>query len=138
MSAKRGMTVEKHRSVSENVIVEVLSAHADHLVGDQVNGEEYLNLFPAYRAELAPLIRIAERIKATLVPVTPAPAFTATLKQDLLAAALQRAEKQRSHPRVSFFRRRGFLLGAAALGSVLSVAGVVAALLWRQRSMARA
>lgn len=121
----------------ENVVVEVLAAHADRLVGNKANGEDYLNLFPAYQAELAPLLRIAERVKAVLAPVTPSPAFEAGLKQDLLAAALQRSEEQKEEKQVFFLRRRGVLIGAA-VGSVLSVVGIIAALLWRQRSIARA
>jgi hypothetical protein len=124
--------------MSDNVVVEVLAAHADHLTGDGPESEHYLNLFPAYRAELTPLLRIAERVKATLVPVNPSPAFEAGLKQDLLEAAIQRAEEKEDKKRVSFLRRRGVLIGAAAVGSVLSVAGIIAALLLRQRAMARA
>jgi hypothetical protein len=124
--------------MSDNVIVEVLAAHADQLIGDGAESEEYINLFPTYRAELTPLLGIAERIKATLVPVAPSPAFEAGLKQDLLAAAIKRAEEKEEKRRVSFLRRRGVLIGAAAVGSALSVAGIVAALLLRQRAIARA
>ena len=122
--------------MSDNVVVEVLAAHADRLMDDGPESEDYLNLFPAYRAELTPLLEIAERVKAALVPVTPSPAFEAGLKQDLLAAAIQRAEERESRKQVSFLRRRGLLIGAA-VGSVLSVAGIITALLLRQRSIAR-
>jgi len=128
----------KGKSMSEKVVVEVLAAHADHLIGNQAGSEDYLNLFPAYRVELAPLLRIAERIKEVLVPATSAPAFEAGLKQDLIIAAIQRAEERSKKKRISLLRRRGVLIGAAAIGSALSVAGIVAALLWRQRSIARA
>lgn len=122
----------------ENVIVEVLAAHADRLVGDNAHREDFLKLFPDHKAELAPLLRVAERVKAVLVPVAPTPAFELGLKKDLLEAAVQRAEKQRPPRRVSFLRRRGVLIGAA-VGSALSVVGIIiAALLWRQRSIARA
>ncbi len=124
--------------MSDNVVVEVLAAHADHLIGDGADSEDYLNLFPAYRAELTPLLGVAERVKAALVPVAPSPAFEAGLKQDLLAAAIKRAEEKEEKKRVSFLRRRWVLIGAAAVGSALSVAGIVAALLLRQRAMARA
>lgn len=124
--------------MSDNVVVEVLAAHADHLMDDGPESEDYLNLFPAYRAELTPLLGIAERVKAALVPVTPSPAFKAGLKQDLLEAAIQRAEEKEEKKRVSFLRRRGVLIGAAAVGSALSVAGIIAALLLRQRATARA
>lgn len=123
--------------MSENVIVEVLAAHADHLVTDETNGGGYLDLFPDHRTELAPLLRIAERVKAVLVSATLSPEFEAALKQDLLTAALQRSEEQQSQKQGSFLRRRGVLIGAA-VGSALSVAGIVAALVWWQRSIARA
>ena len=127
--------------MSDNVVVEVLAAHADHMISDEAGGagsKDYLDLFPDYRAELKPLLGIAERVKATLVPVTPSPAFETGLKQDLVAAAIQRAKEKEERKRVSFLRRRGVLIGAAAVGSVLSVAGIVAALLLRQRAIARA
>ena len=123
--------------MSENVVTEVLAAHADRLAGNEVNGEDYLNLFPDHQDELAPLLRIVERVRAVLVPMEPAPEFEAALKQGLLAAAIQRAEEQKSVKRVPFLRRRGFIIGAA-VGSVLSVAGIIAALLLRQRPIARA
>jgi hypothetical protein len=133
------MDVERTGFMPENVIVEVLAAHADQLVGNQGDSQDYLNLFPTYRAELAPLLRVAERVKAALVPVTASPAFEAALKADLLAAAAQRAQgrEKTSRKYLAFLRRREVLIGAA-LGSALSVLGIVAALLWRQRATARA
>jgi hypothetical protein len=124
--------------MSDNVVVEVLAAHADQLAGHGAGSEDYLNLFPTYQAELAPLLQIAERVKTVLVPVIPATAFQAGLQQDLMAAAIKRAEEQEKSRRVSLLRRRGVLIGAAAVGSALSVAGIVAALLLRQRALARA
>ncbi len=118
----------------EDVIADILAAHADHLVRNQSRDEDYLSLLCDHRAELAPLLQIAKRVRAILVPVAPSPAFEAGLRQDLLVAAIQRTEEQR----VPFLRRKGVIIGAAAVGSVLSVAGIVAALLWRQRSIARA
>jgi hypothetical protein len=126
----------KDRSMPDKVIVEVLAAHADHLAANRGGGEDYLNLFPAYHSELAPLLRIAEQVKAALAPVTASPEFQSGLKRDLLAAAFQRAEKRRSKRRTSFLLSRKVLIGAA-LGSVISLAGIVAALVWRQRSIAR-
>ena len=118
----------------EDVIADVLIAHADYLIGNKTQSESYLSLLPAYRAELAPLLQIAEQLRAVLTPVAPSPAFEAALRRDLLAAAMQRAEEQR----VPFLRRKGVIIGAAVVGSALSVAGIVAALVWRQRSIGRA
>ncbi len=125
--------------MQDKMIAEVLAAHADYLIDNEAaSGEEYLGLFPAYRAELTSLLRIAERVRAALAPVTPSPAFESGLKQDLLVAAIRRAAERSDERSVSFLRRRHVLIGAAAVGSALSVAGIVAALLWWQRSIARA
>ena len=120
----------------DHVVVEVLAAHADNLAGNEANSEEYLDLFPTYQEELGPLLRIADRVKAALSPVVVSSEFEASLKQDLLEAALQRAEEREHRKQVSFLRPRGVLIGAA-VGSVLSVAGIITALLLRQRSIAR-
>lgn len=122
----------------KDVVTEVLAAHADYLIGNEADGEDYLNLFPDHRTELAPLLRIAERVRAVLVPVTASASFETGLKQDLLAAAIQRAEEESKKKRSPLLRRRAILIGAAAIGSALSVAGIVVALLRRQRSIARA
>lgn len=119
-----------------DMVAEILAAHADHLVRDKDDGKDYLDLFPAYQAELAPLLGIADLLHARLVPVTPSPEFVAGLKQDLSVAASQRSEAQKRQKQVSFPHRRAVLIGAAA-GSVLSVAGIATAWLWRRRSMAR-
>ena len=120
----------------DHVVVEVLAAHADNLAGNEANSEEYLDLFPTYKEELGPLLRIADQVKAALLPVAASSEFEAGLKQDLLEAAIQRAEEREQRQQVSFLRRRGLLIGAA-VGSVLSVAGIITALLLRQRSIAR-
>jgi hypothetical protein len=122
----------------KEVVIEVLAAHADHLTGNEADGKDYLNLFPDHRTELAPLLRIAERVRAVLVPVKASASFETGLKRDLLAAAIQRAEEENKKRQSPLLRRRAILIGAAALGSALSVAGIVVALLWRQKSIARA
>jgi hypothetical protein len=120
----------------ENVVVEVLAAHSDRLVSDKAKNEDYLDLFPDDRDELAPLLRIAALVRELLVPVAPSPAFAAGLKHDLLAAAIRRTQEQQGNKQALLFQRRGILIGA--VGSGLSVVGIVAVLLWRRRSIARA
>ena len=123
----------------EDVIANVLTAHADYLVSTKTGDEDQMKRLPAHQVELAPLLQIAERLNRTLKPVTPTPAFKTKLRQELLAAATRRAAERGIEKQVPFLRRKGVVIGVAAIiGSVLSVAGIVAALLWRQRSMARA
>ena len=123
----------------EAVIANVLTAHADYLVSIKTWDEDQMKRLRAHQVDLAPLLQIAERLNETLKPVTPAPAFKTRLRQELLAAAARRAEKRGVAKLVPFLRRKEVVIGVAAvIGSVLSVAGIVAALLWRQRSMTRA
>ncbi len=123
----------------EAVIANVLAAHADYLVSIKTWDEDQMKRLPAHQVELAPLLQIAERLNKALKPVTPAPAFKTRLRQELLATAVQRAAERGIVKQVPFLRRKEVVIGVAAvIGSALSVAGIVAALLWRQRSVARA
>ena len=80
---------------------------------------------PALRAPVAEL-------RATLAPVTPRESFRRELGRELVAVA-----RQRTSPRIILQEprnyRRGLLIGAAAVSSAVSVAGLVA-LLWRHRA----
>jgi hypothetical protein len=121
------------------MIASVLTAHADYLISIKTWDEDQMKRLPTHQDELAPLLGIAERLNETLKPVTPAPAFKTRLRQELLASAAQRAEERGIVKQVPFLRRKEVVIGvAAAIGSVLSVVGIVVALLWRQRSIARA
>jgi hypothetical protein len=123
----------------EAMIASVLTAHADYLISIKTWDEDQMKRLPTHQDELAPLLGIAERLNETLKPVTPAPAFKTRLRQELLASAAQRAEERGIVKQVPFLRRKEVVIGvAAAIGSVLSVVGIVVALLWRQRSIARA
>ncbi len=77
----------------------------------------------------ATLVRISERLQRWLVPVEPPPAFTRSLKAELIEAA--RRQYQRAHR-----LRRILLVGAAVAGSVASVAGLTAFLILRRRARA--
>ncbi len=123
----------------EAMIANVLTAHAAYLVSIKTWDEDQMKRLPTHQVELEPLLGIAERLNETLKPVTPAPAFKNRLRQELLAVAARRAGERGIEKRIPFLRRKEVVIGVAAvIGSVLSVAGIVAALLWRQRSVARA
>jgi len=80
----------------QNLIAEVLSAHADQLLKEAKNGQDYAKLFPD-QAELPLLLTLADRIKAVLKPVPPPESFKEQLQRDLLAAAyLKQAESKKS------------------------------------------
>jgi|YNPBryantNP2012_1023418.scaffolds.fasta_scaffold22126_2 hypothetical protein len=109
--------------MDERRAAELLSAHAERLSGHADVGP-----FPSVQEEarLRPLLKVAERLKGTMVAVEPPVAFVNHLGQELL----ERARRQREAARRW---RRGLVIGAAALGSVLSVAGVVVTLLLLRR-----
>jgi hypothetical protein len=112
--------------------IEILATQADKLNAGTNEEAEYLATLPEHQDTLQPLLVLARKIKDALTPVEPDPAFSENLRRSLLAAAHQRAvyllsSTKAQHP-VPLFRRRRkeILIGAAALGSVVSVAGIVA------------
>ena len=117
--------------MENGVLVEILAAHADQLNEGGGEGDAYLAMFPAYREELSPLLATAGRVKEVLAPVRPEPAFREDLRKGLMAAARQRQAQVVVAPQGG--RGRGILIGAAALGSVISVAGLLAHLLRSRR-----
>lgn len=109
--------------MDERRTIELLSAHAERLSGHTDVGP-----FPSAQEEarLRPLLRMAERLKGTMTAVEPPAAFVSHLGQELLDKARQQREAARRW-------RRALVIGAAALGSALSVAGVVATVLLLRR-----
>ncbi|MBI4789168.1 MAG: hypothetical protein HY782_19220 [Chloroflexi bacterium] len=116
--------------MSIDIVTEILAAHADQLnMGKPVAAGDFLAAFPNRQDDLVPLLDIASRVKRTLKPVKPEPAFRARLRDGLLMAAHHQQAHQilvekRAEPRL------GWLLGAAALGSAAGLIAVV----WHARS----
>ena len=116
--------------------IEILATHADKLNAGTNEEAEYLATLPEQQDTLQPLLALARKVKDALAPVEPDAAFRENLRLSLLAAAHQwlasrlslQAEDSTKSPRpVHLFRRhrKEILIGAAALGSVVS-AGIVA------------
>jgi hypothetical protein len=106
---------------------EFLAAQVDHLVGLRAGPPPALE-----RHERAQgLLELADHLQAILVPVQPDSQFRRRLHGDLILAAQQRPVG----PRASGLRqhRRGILIGAAAIGSLASVVGVIIAVVVRHR-----
>jgi hypothetical protein len=71
-----------------------------------------------------------------MTPIEVRAEFRAKLKKELMARANQLVEENRIEAKqVPLFHRRWVIIGAAAGSVVLSVAGIVAAVLLRQRSV---
>lgn len=109
-----------------DLVTELLAAHADRLnKNGGVANDAVLDASPQDREELASLMQMAARVKQTLKPVEPAPAFRSRLHDGLmLAAHHQQAQRiyidKRGEP------QWGWLLGAAAAAGIIAV-------VWRSR-----
>ena len=106
---------------------EILADHADQLHSKSpsqgVGRWQY--------SQVQGLLDLAEELNGVLVPVKPEANFRRRLHGDLILAAQGRQDE----PLPSLFQqhRKGILIGAAAIGSVASVAGVVIAYVLRHR-----
>jgi len=117
-------SLSREKAMEEKVLAEILAAHADQLKKGQGKGSDYLAMVPDYRDKLQPLLETAEKVKEVLEPVEPAPAFYRSLYDDLLAAGRRRLAGE--VPQLARSHRKQILIGAAAVGSAVSVAGAIA------------
>jgi len=120
--------------MNEKMLTEILAAHADHLVQGEARETEYLALFPAYKEELKPLLELARQLKEALVLERPAEAFRRRLHQELVAAARRRRLPPPIVERPRW--RRPWVIGIAALGSLLSLASAVGVIAYLRRARA--
>jgi len=117
--------------LNEKRVVQALSAHADELCGQQ-GALRGVGVSSSEQRRLAPLLNLASRLSETMRPVEPSLAFVRSLGRELMRDAECQVE-------VSKKRRRSAVIGAAAVGSVLSVASVIGAIVYvNSRSRARA
>lgn len=113
---------------------EVLAAHAEQLI----DGSESIPQFDTIDEEnrrLAALFQLADRLQQSMQPVQPPADFVHGLGKDLV-------ERARRQVRLANRLRRAALIGAAAVGSLLSIASVVGAVVFivvrlRARAQAR-
>jgi len=120
--------------MEDKVLAEILSAHADQLKRGRGKESDYLAMFPDYQEELRPLLGMAERIKGVLEPVEPTPEFCQSLYEDLLVAGHGRPDE--GVPQLATSHRKQIFIRAAAVGSVVSLAGAL--YLMRSRADAEA
>ena len=101
-------------------VVEVLAAHAEGLTG-RPEAIQQINVTNEERSQLTHLFQLAERLQQSMQPVQPSAAFVRSLGKELVDNARRRAALTRR-------LRRALVIGAAALGSIVSIASVVAAI----------
>ena len=106
---------------------ELLASHADQLVGAGTAPPAGITRHERVQG----LLDLAEQLHRILVPVEPDANFRRRLHGDLILEA----QSRQAQPEPSLFwqHRKGILIGAAAIGSVASVAGVVIAFVLRHR-----
>lgn len=105
--------------MSKEALKEMMAGYADDLNRGEVDLEAYLDRLPERAEELRDLLLLTENLKEALVPVQPSPTFVKNLLQQLMVAP--REESTQPTPSV----KRWVVLGAAALGSILSIVGLV-------------
>jgi hypothetical protein len=106
--------------MSDKALVEALMAYADDLNSGTVDREVYLRQVPDRRDELEALLHLTDRLKEALVPVRPSATFVKNLAKRWVKADREKSVRTaRGHWREIF-------IGAAAVGSALSVIGLVA------------
>ncbi len=118
----------KHKTrTDEQVIQEILSAHADALAAGRP-------LTPTGSCEpesLRSLLAVAELVHGTLVPVQPNPRFVRSLGKSLLASMRQGRQV------LTLRTRRAALIGAAVLGSLASAVSVIGVIVYVMRHRVR-
>src|SRR5512137_2719084 len=117
--------------MKDRIAADLLAAHADRLVGGQVEPATLPDASGEQLASIQMLMQLAERTQRTLAPVQPPPAFVHQLGRQLIAttSAGRKAVTRRT--------RSAILVIAAALGSAVSVASAVGIVIYVIRHRGR-
>ena len=121
--------------MKDNRMTEALAAHADELIG-RAGPAQQIDISDEQHSQMVPLFQLAERLRQDMQPVRPSATFVRSLGKELAASAEHQVALAKR-------TRRGVLIGAAAVGSLVSIASVVGAIVFvvarlRARAEARA
>lgn len=119
--------------MDKRTLYNVLMSHADALNAGVDLTDDLIARFAGDAATLRPLLQLARQVKGVLVPVAAPTAFSAQLRLSLLQEARPALARSRSLSR----RWRPAWVGAAAVGSLLSLAGLVVWLVRHSRALQR-
>jgi hypothetical protein len=110
-------------------IREILAAQANRLNRPEASQAQDGGL--TRNDQVRGLLDLAEQLQGILVPVEPDASFRRRLHGDLILEA----QRRQAEPHGSLFQqhRRGILIGAAAVGSLASIIGVIVAFVLRYR-----
>jgi hypothetical protein len=106
---------------------EILARHADHLDGPHTSSSWGVGR----NDQVQGLLDLATQLHGILVPVAADTNFRRRLHGELVLEA----QRRQTEPQGSLFQqhRKGILIGAAAVGSLASVIGVIVAFVLRYR-----
>ena len=110
-------------------LADLLDAQAEKLTRGDADMEMLLALFPELAEEARPLMALASMLTGALQPVRPREAFRASLRRGLIDAARRHQTFRAIAPSEKRQPGLAWVLGAAAVGSVVSVAGLLAYLI---------
>ena len=121
--------------MNEKHVEKMLAVYTEGLI-DPSAAVRQIDITDEERSRLAPLFQLGERLQYSMQPVQPSADFVRSLGKELVDHA-------RRQVRLTKRLRRAALIGAAALGSLLSIASVVGAIVFvvvrlRARAQARA
>lgn len=121
------------------MLAELVSQYVDQMFAGGRDAATYVAVFAGYQADLAPLVALATRVRASLTPVEPRAEFREELRTRLLVAARARKPAP-SHDSLRLLPqpRREVLIGAAAVGSLVSAAAIFAVVRSRSHTAKRA
>ncbi|MCL5961161.1 MAG: hypothetical protein M1358_17955 [Chloroflexi bacterium] len=108
--------------MKQKALDDLLSRYADELNREGAPSTACSSAPGGVEPELEPMISVMQQVKETLVPVEPSTGFKDALGEKLIVAW----HDQKRRERVQSAQRRGFFLRAAAVGSFVSVAALVA------------
>ncbi|MCP4537567.1 MAG: hypothetical protein GY832_10505 [Chloroflexi bacterium] len=112
-------------------VKQVLSVHANGLT-NKPQAQQQISLTDIEHNQLTPLFQLAERLHQNMQPVQPSTAFVRTLGQELANNAKHQVTLTKRF-------RKSVLIGAAAVGSLVSIASLVGAIVyvivrWREQA----
>ncbi len=113
--------------MNKGEVIETLAAHADQLISP-IAARPWRG---TRSNQIQGLLDLSEQLQGILMPVKPDVNFRRRLHGELILEA----QRRQTEPAPSLFRqhRKGILIGAAAIGSVASVLGVIIAFVLRHR-----
>jgi hypothetical protein len=106
--------------MNEEHTAKVLDAHAEGVAG-QPEVIQQVNMMDEELGRLTTLFQLAEQLQQSMQPVQPSTAFVRSLGRELVENAKRQIVLAKR-------LRRAVMIGAAALGSLVSIASVVGAI----------